>query len=232
MTFISLLLVAITTFSARAEDQRPTEIPRRVQGAGSSRLGAQQFKLIRTSLKLTTEQTGEFDSLIETYKARVMEEAMALLGNIDEMQQVSKELKAARASKDAKRVEELGRRMRALRPETRPTNEFYQSLAEILDEQQKQRLPKLREMLRGKGGLIDMRLKPRQVVRAAESLGLSREQADAIRRLQDSFREKVRAVPRNDETAKETLLDQLVVDIRALLTKEQSAKFDARMEKR
>lgn len=232
MTFGSVLFVAMATFFSLAQDQRPTEIPRRVQGAGSSRLGVQQFKLIRTSLKLTEEQTGKFESLKETYKARVMEEAMALLGNIDEMRQVSTELQAARAAKDAERVEELARRMRDLRPETRPTNEFYQSLSEILDEQQKQRLPKLREMLEGKGGLIDMRLKPRQVVRAAESLGLSGEQADAIRRLQDSFRGKVRAVPRNDETAKETLLDQLVVDIRALLTKEQSGKFDARIDNR
>jgi hypothetical protein len=232
MTFVPMLLVAMTALFSLAQDQRPIEIPSRAQGAGSSRLGGPQFKLIRTSLKLTEEQTGQFESLIETYKARVMEEAMALLGNIDEMQQVSNELKAARTAKDAKRVEELDRRMRDLRPETRPTNEFYQSLAEILDEQQKLRLPKLREMLKGKGGLIDMRLKPRQVVRAAESLGLSREQADAIRRLQDSFRKNVRGVPRNDESAKETLLDQLVVDIRALLSKEQAGKFEARLDKR
>lgn len=232
MTFVSTLLVAMTTLLTPAQDQRPIEIPRRAQGAGSSRLGVQQFKLIRTSLKLSEEQTGEFETLIETYKARVMEEALALLGNIAEMQQVSEELKAARTAKDAKRIEELEQRMRALRPETRPANEFYESLGEILDEQQKERLPKLREMLKGKGGLIDMRLKPRQVVRAAESLGLSREQADAIRRLQDSFRKNVRGVPRNDESTKETLLDQLVVDIRALLSKEQSGKFDARLDKR
>ncbi len=197
MSLVSTALVAMAGLFSPVQDQRPTEIPRRAQGAGSSRLGAQQFELIRKSLKLTEEQTAEFNSLIETYKARVMEEAMALLGNIAEMQQVSEELKAARAAKDAKRVEELGQRMRALRPETRPTNEFYQSLTEILDEQQKERLPKLREMLKGKGGLIDLRLKPRQVVRAAESLGLSREQADAIRRLQDSFRKNVRGVRRN-----------------------------------
>ena len=166
MTFVSTLLVAMTTLLTPAQDQRPIEIPRRVQGAGSSRLGVQQFKLIRTSLKLSEEQTGEFETLIETYKARVMEEALALLGNIAEMQQVSEELKAARTAKDAKRIEELEQRMRALRPETRPANEFYESLGEILDEQQKERLPKLREMLKGKGGLIDMRLKPRQVGRA------------------------------------------------------------------
>ena len=120
-------------------------------------------------------------------------------------------------------------RMRALRPETGPANEFYKALAELLDQRQRKQLPKLRVMIEGKGGVIDMRLKPRRAVRIAESLGLSREQAAAIRILQDVFREKMRAVPRNDEATRQSLMDQLVVDIRATLSEEQSAGFDAKL---
>ncbi len=229
MKLASAVLITMTSVAAFSQNQRPTEIPRRIQRASSSRLGAQQFELIRKSLKLTEEQAAKFDALIETYKSRVMEEAMALLGNVDEMRQVSDTLKVARAANDAKKTETLEQRMRELRPETRPANEFYRALADILDERQKKLLPKLRVMIAGKGGVIDMRLKPRQAVRIAESLGLSREQAAAIRSLQDAFREKMRAVPRNDDTTRQSLMDHFVLDIRTALTEEQSAGFDARL---
>ncbi|MCH7871385.1 MAG: hypothetical protein IID33_06765 [Planctomycetes bacterium] len=229
MRFAAAVLITMTSVVAFSQNQKPTEIPRRIQRTGSSRLGTRQFELIRKSLKLTEEQTAKFNALIETYKSRVMEEAMALLGNVDEMRQVSQDLKAARAARDAEKTAALEERMRELRPETRPTNEFYQGLADIADERQKKLLSRLRVMIAGKGGVIDIRLKPRQAVRLAESLGLSRAQADAIRRLQDAFREKMRAVPRNDDTTKQSLMDQLVLDIRATLTEKQSAGFDARL---
>ena len=219
----------MTSVVAFGQNQKPTEIPRRIQRTGSSRLGTRQFELIRKSLKLTEEQTAKFNTLIETYKSRVMEEALALLGNVDEMRQVSQDLKSARAARDAEKTEALEERMRELRPETRPTNEFYKGLADIADEPQKKLLSKLRVMIAGKGGVIDIRLKPRQAVRLAESLGLSRAQADAIRRFQDAFREKMRAVPRNDDTTRQSLMDQLVLDIRATLTEKQAAGFDARL---
>lgn len=229
MRFATAVFITMTSVAAFSQDQKPTEIPRRIQRAGSSRLGVQQFELIRKSLKLTEEQTAKFKTLIETYKSRVMEEALSLLGNVDEMRQVSQDLKAARAARDAQKTAALEERMRVLRPETRPTNEFYQGLADIVDERQKKLLSKIRVMIAGKGGVIDIRLKPRQAVRIAESLGLSREQADAIRRFQDAFREKMRAVPRNDDSTRQSLMDQLVVDIRATLTEKQAAQFDARL---
>lgn len=229
MRFAAAVLITMTSVVAFGQNQKPTEIPRRIQRTGSSRLGTQQFELIRKSLKLTEEQTAKFNALIETYKSRVMEEAMALLGNVDEMRQVSQDLKAARAARDAEKTEALEERMRELRPETRPTNEFYKGLADIADERQKKLLSRLRVMIAGKGGVIDIRLKPRQAVRLAESLGLSRAQADAIRRFQDAFREKMRAVPRNDDTTRQSLMDQLVLDIRATLTEKQVARFDARL---
>ena len=229
MRFAATVLITMTSVVAFGQNQKPTEIPRRIQRTGSSRLGTRQFELIRKSLKLTEEQTAKFNTLIETYKSRVMEEALALLGNVDEMRQVSQDLKSARAARDAEKTAALEGRMRELRPETRPTNEFYKGLADIADEPQKKLLSKLRVMIAGKGGVIDIRLKPRQAVRLAESLGLSRAQADAIRRFQDAFREKMRAVPRNDDTTRQSLMDQLVLDIRATLTEKQAAGFDARL---
>lgn len=229
MRVASVVLITMTSSVAFSQDQKPTEIPRRIQRASSSRLGTQQFELIRKSLKLTEEQTAKFRALIETFKDRVMEEAMALLGNVDEMRRVSEELKAARAANDAERIEGLQERMRELRPETRPANEFYKGLADILDQRQKKQLAKLRVMIAGKGGVTDMRLKPRRAVRIAESLGLTRGQAAAIRDLQDAFREKMRAVPRNDEITRQSLMDQLVLDIRTTLTEEQATNFDARL---
>ncbi len=193
---------------------------------GSVKLGPEQFEFMRAELKITDEQKPQWDGLIETYKARVMEEAVGLLANVEEMKALRKDLDVAEAAGNKERAAELRARLNDLRPEKRPTEEFFVGLNDMLTAQQRETLPKLRAALEeGKLMLVD--LTPRGVARIAESLDLSDEQRVKLAKIQDDFRQQVQTRNRRTESNKRAMLTSLIDQITLILTPEQAVKFKA-----
>jgi Spy/CpxP family protein refolding chaperone len=193
---------------------------------GAVKLGPDQFEFLRGELKITDEQKPQWDGLIENYKARVMEEALSLLTNVEEMKALRKELETAEAAGNEDRAAELRARLDELRPEKRPTQEFFAALNEMLTPEQREALPKLRAALEeGKLSLID--LTPRGIARIAESLELSDEQRVKLAKIQDRFREQMQSRNRRTEANKRRMLSDLIGEISLILTPEQAEKFKA-----
>lgn len=224
---LSILSVACLTAAVASAQVDTHQHPQRGEAQpGTVKLGPDQFEFLRAELKITDEQKAGWDGLIEIYKARVMEEAVGLLANVEEMKALRSDLEVAEAAGNKERAAELRARLNDLRPEKRPTQEFFAGLNDLLTPAQRELMPKLRAALEeGKLMLVD--LTPRGVARMAETLDLSDEQRVKLAKIQDDFRQQAQARNRRTEANKRRMLNDLIAEITLILTPEQAVKFKA-----
>jgi|GEM_PF-2495744 len=185
--------------------------------------GERKLRWICKQLRLSDEQMQQAEALIAVYNAelKAMEaEAVELLQKI---QDKYAQIQAAKAQGDTQAVQTLQEELRNMAPGVQAENHFFEGLQEVLNDEQKERLPAIRKRA---AAAVDIMLRPVHVLRAVRKLTLTSEQDQKVEKLLADFRQKqVTSRPSNQQAAEEQV-DQLVADIRALLTEEQAALFE------
>lgn len=188
--------------------------------------GEAKLRWICKRLQLNEPQTQQMEALITAYNAELAEYQKDPAEMAHQLQEKSAEIQAARAAGDEQRVEKLRQELRELAPEARAEKTFFERLEQSLTEAQKTRLPQLRELAKDPKSAS---LRPFHVIQAARELGLSPDQDRRLEEVLETFRKNQMVDRPKDFTAMEERVEQLVQDVRAVLTAAQAAKFDDRI---
>lgn len=177
-------------------------------------------------LGLDDGQRAEFGRLLTSQREQMHEQW-------SEMRPLFEEMRAARESGDEERLEELRRQLEEARPNPEAMfDAVFEQLAEVLNEEQKERLTAFRKWMQTGGdvggrGLRDVR----DVLRVLRRLKLSSEQKDEIR---DIEREAIRArrgIGRRNKEEQARLAATVKAEIVALLDREQVKQFEQLLQR-
>ncbi len=185
--------------------------------------GERKLRWICKQLRLNDEQMQQAEALIAVYNAELKameQEAVELLQRI---QDKYAQIQAAKAQGDTQAVQTLQEELRNMAPGVQAENHFFEGLQEVLNDEQKERLPAIRKRA---AAAAEIMLRPVHVLRAVRKLELTSAQDQQVEKILAGFRQKqVTSRPSNQQAAEEQV-DQLVADIRAVLTEEQAPVFD------
>ena len=182
-----------------------------------------QIEALRSELKLSDQQTAEYDKAL----AELRVELQAGASGGAEIERVVQELIEAAEAGDQDRIEELRKQI----PDPRRNNEaavtrFLTEIESFLEPDQIETLDRFRQKRNAGRSRIDLQACFRFVGR----LDLDREQREQVRELQKQARDLQREM-RRDPRGKSGIDDDVLKQLRELLTDEQVAKFDAWLER-
>jgi hypothetical protein len=204
--------------------QRPAAKPNEEQPLR----GEAKLRWICKRLQLNEGQTQQMEALIAAYNAEVAEQQQNPLDMARKLQEKSAEIQNAKAQGDEAKVEQLRQDLRDMAPEAKAEKAFFQGFEQNLTETQKARLGQLRELAKDPKSAS---LRPAHVLRAAQDAGLTPEQDRRIEDVLDTFRKNLLVDRPKDQAATEERIEQLVREVRAVLTPAQTAKFDEQIDK-
>lgn len=210
-------------------DQKQVDVPKEnvVVERGERKLErAHLLKYLRDQLNLSNEQKSQWDNVVLGYYRievdRLKQEAKDKLPEIGRLNQ---EIAAAARDGNSELANELRDKLEDLLPINRVVDESIARGREMLSRPQSRRLDRILEAVR-RGKPVDLRLKPREAVRAAESLNLSDEQRATLVKLQDGLRLKMGAVKLNNDEARQQVMEDFMEGIRSALSPAQIEAFD------
>jgi hypothetical protein len=190
--------------------------------------GEAKLRWIGKRLQLNEAQTQQMDALLAAYNAEVAEGQQNPLDMARKLQEKSAEIQNAKAQGDEAKVEALRQELRDMAPEARAEKAFFEAFEQNLTAAQKARLGQLRELAKDPKSAS---LRPVHVLRAAREVGLAPEQDRRLEDVLDAFRKNLLVDRPKDQAASEERVEQLVRDVRAVLTPAQTAKFDEQIDK-
>jgi Spy/CpxP family protein refolding chaperone len=149
--------------------------------------------------------------------------------NREKIQDLEKQMKAAREAKDEAKIKELEEQMAKLRPNFEAkTKEFIdQKIKPVLTDEQKKKFDEELAKARAPRPERPQALRAELLLNNAEKLGLTDEQKTKIEDLQKNFREamgKVAGEGEENVKARRELVEKQQTDLKALLTDEQKEK--------
>jgi hypothetical protein len=133
------------------------------------------------------------------------------------------EVQAARDEGNTELATKLQAELREMAPGVKAENTFFESLIQILTPEQQAKLPDLRERADKLG---DISMRPVHVVRAARKVGLTLDQQKEIEKLLADYRTRLVSERPTNKVETKTRVEELVDNIRAILTPEQATRFD------
>jgi hypothetical protein len=143
------------------------------------------------------------------------------------------EIRAAQASGDQGRIDELREQIDQMRPDPEQmAAAFFQQVEGLLRDEQKAVLARYREEFglggaQGARGSGDVRV----VLRAARRLRLSGEQRDTLKQIEREAMKARREISRRDREAQVTLADRVEREIRAMLDEDQAREFEEHLKR-
>lgn len=189
--------------------------------------GQQRIQYILKQLDLNPEQKKHADGLLETYFGASEPKSL----DVDQIRQLAKQMEEAQKANNTAEYSRLQEQLKSLGQGTTDEPELVGNLKKVLNDEQKAELDATIERLKSNpsGGLRAI-----DVVRTARKLKLSDKQAADLEAASATLRAKVNdtGAPREPaalETHRAGLLEEFVSNVRATLTPEQSAKFDAKI---
>jgi len=201
---IAAWLVAPAVIYAQERDA-PRRGGHQRAGADRSQPPSRQDALIerlRSELDLDEEQLVEFDRLAAEYRN-------STVGNVrpDEQRELVEEMHKARREGDQARVEEIRKQLDELRGPN-PADAFCKQLEEVLRDDQKEKLAKIRERMAARGGR-DRQQPLAQLRPLKDRLELSEEQAQQYDELFAELRSKLKPGRARPEDADPEFLERL-----------------------
>ncbi|TWT46294.1 periplasmic protein [Phycisphaerae bacterium RAS1] len=188
--------------------------------------GEPRLRYICKQLDLTPQQKEQAESLIAVYAATIAaaSDKDQMLAVLREIQVLSQELQEAKKAGDEARIKELNKRLREATPGLQAEDEFMSGLRGMLTDEQKPILATTLERLERDP---HVQLKPVDVIRVATDLKLDAKQQETLDMLTREFRAET-ARAGGDNSA---MVEDFANKIRGMLTPEQAAQFDKRIEK-
>lgn len=188
-----------------------------------------RIQYILKNLDLTPEQQKNAQAVVDTFLKSGQGTQQDFLAKV---QQLTEEYKQAETAGDKNRMEQITQELRGMGTNTVDEPQFFESLRAVLTEPQKAELARISERLKSNpAGLM----RPIDVYRAATELNLSADQKTKMEEALTAYREQLVAAPPARDPASIDLqrtqqVDDLVGRVRPILTPEQTAKFNKRVE--
>jgi hypothetical protein len=244
--FASALLSTVFATAAFAQQSQPTEPPRPptppgapmqpgqpgmrpaarpAQPAGPQ--GESKLRWVMRQLKLDKTQNEQAEALITVYHAEMKDLEANAAELLQKIQDKFAEVQAAKAAGDDAKVKQLQDELRNMAPSVQAENSFFTALGDLLSPEQKEKLPQLRKQVETIG---DVSLRPIHVIRATKDLQLTGEQSAKLEKLISDYRDGMGQARPENQQAQNERVEQLVVNVRAILTDGQAVKFDALIE--
>ncbi len=211
------------------EDQiaRLWEIQDRMErGRGDRERYGRMIRELPDELGLDEGQREEFQEILTAQREQMRE-------RWSQQRPLMEQMREAQEAGDQERVEELRRQLEESRPDPATMFDgFFEDLAEILTEEQQQRLAKYREQMetggRGeRGGADDVR----DVLRAAKRLRLSSEQKDELRDIERGAIREYRQIGRRDQKGQADLAAAVRKEVAEMLDAEQVKQFEQQLQR-
>ncbi len=225
LTIFALAIFCTACAHAQMSGMRPGRPQRSQQDEGPK--GEQKLRYICKLLKLNDDQMQQAEALIAIYKAEVAEQREDPSALLQKIQDKYAELRAAKQDGNTELARKLQQELKNMAPGVQAENHFFAGLEQILTNEQKTKLPEIREMAARAG---DISIRPIHVFQAAQAQGLTLEQRKELEKTFDQHRRDRmtnRPEGKEDEMAR---VDQLIEQVRDLLKPEQVQSFNDRIE--
>lgn len=219
-------VVILLASAAMAQTTAPSAPAVARTGKQPTLQGEPKLRYICKQLDLDEKQRDQAESLIAVYSETIKaaSDKDQMLAVLREIQVLSQELQEAKKAGDEARIKEINMRLRQATPGLQAEDEFMTGLKEMLTEEQKAILAATLERLERDP---HAQLKPVDVIRTATDLKLDAKQQETLDMLTREFRAET-AKAGGDNSA---LIEDFIGKIRGMLTPEQAAEFDKRIEK-
>lgn len=214
--------------AAQGVQIKPTQPPGRQPQAAAPKgpQGEAKLRWVCKQLKLDEQQWQQVEALIAVYHATLEEQKQDPVALMEAVRDKFAELQAAQQADDKELTEKLRDELRNMAPGVGGENSFFDSLQQYLTDEQKARLPEVRQRAQKIG---DISLQPIHVLRVARDLSLTAVQDRKLEIALADFRAKQAAnrSPNAEDTAP---ADELIQTIRLILTPEQAQQFDQQID--
>jgi hypothetical protein len=198
--------------------QRKPIVPMAALSEGGKLRGKTKVLYLLRQIDLTNEQREHARGLIATIIDSEAEQDFSL----EQVYTLMAEMQEAEAAGDEKRKQQLTQQMRELGQTSDNHEEFFMNMESVLTDEQKARLAEARGRLeRNPSGA----LRPVDVFRAVQALGLSDEQQEHIGQLRDKLRKALRQTQTLKDKQRFQLMNGLLEAIVSKLTPEQQEPF-------
>lgn len=226
--YVSLLIVGLVAPLLAVAQAPPVRAqPPGRPAAPEGPKGEQKLRWVCKQLKLDGAQWQQVEALIAVYHASLDEQRGDAQDLMQRVRDKFAEIQAARDAGDEELAKKLQAELRDMAPGVKAENSFFESLEQILTEEQKRALPEVRAKAEKVG---DISLRPIHVFRAAQECGLDREQLRKLENMIADFRTGIASNrPEGSEQAAQRV-EEFAAQVRTILTPEQARKFDAQLE--
>lgn len=185
--------------------------------------GEEKLRWICKQLKLDDQQQQQAEALMAVYHAALEEQGDNALELMERIRDKLAEVQAARDDGNTELATKLQAELREMAPGVKAENTFFESLVQVLTPEQQATLPDLRERADKLG---DISMRPVHVVRAARKVGLTLDQQREIEKLLADYRTRLVSERPTNKVETKTRVEELVDNIRAILTPDQATQFD------
>lgn len=199
---------------------RPT---RRPEPQPSGPKGEAKLRWIYKQLQLDELQRQQAEVLISIYHAKLAELREIGPELMEEIQALYAKIREKEAAGDQEGAQELRVQLGNLAPLKQAEKAYFDALEQVLTEEQKAKLPEIRERAETVG---DVSVRPVHILRAARKLSLTREQRIQLEKVLEEFRASQTGAQPQNEGARSKRMKQLTEDVRAILTPQQAEEFD------
>jgi len=252
LAIISLMCVFTSTAQVQIKPSAGTSQP---PSLSKPLIGEDMLRWVCGKLELTSQQKKQSEALFVLYQADVDEAKADRINLLRRMQVVMAEIDQAKADGDTERERELRGKLSKMGPESSAEDNFFEKLAQILTDEQKTKLPKLRNDVKTAHLTLPApkpavspqpvpvpegppvapvtlgALRPSHVLKAVNQLGLAPEQQKQFEEILEQFRTNMRvSQPRTEEALAERL-DQFIKMIRPILPADLGGAFDLALVK-
>lgn len=189
--------------------------------------GEEKLRWICTQLKLDEQQQQQAEALIAVYNTELKEQEQNAVALLQRIQDKWAEVQAAQQAGDMEAANRLREELRNMAPNVAAENNFFDSLKQTLTDEQKAKLPKLREQAET---ITSVSIRPVHVLKAVRSVALSKEQMKQLETKLAEYRNEMRRVRPQDKDESDERVAKLIESIRGMLESEQLAAFNAKIE--
>jgi hypothetical protein len=230
MSLFMIGLFAANLATAQDRPPRPSggirTTPRQAPAPEQGPEGEAKLRWVCKQLKLDEQQKQQAEALMAVYHAALEEQGENALQLMEQIRDKLAEVQAARDEGNTELASKLQAELREMAPGVKAENTFFESLAQILTEEQVAKLPSLRERAAKLG---DISMRPVHVVRAAHELGLTLEQQRQIEQLLIDYRAKLISERPANKIETKGRVEELVDQVREVLTPDQATRFDEKI---
>ncbi|MBK9121061.1 MAG: hypothetical protein IPM18_15880 [Phycisphaerales bacterium] len=222
IVLLTTLLFGSTLATAQGVQAAPR--PQRPALTQTAPTGEQLLLWVCRQLQLDDDQMAQARDLLDIYKATA--EAENPLAFLEEMQRLVAQRDAANQEGDQVRAAQIQKQLQEMRPGMAAEEEFFQNLTLILSDTQLAQLPAIRERAKT---VKDITLRPVHALLAVRASDLTQEQHRNVEVVLAKFRAQAPALRSDEARPNDEAVEQLIRDLRAVLTPAQVRGYDERI---